>query len=293
MNNLIAVTGASGQVGQALALLAPSYPAYRFVFLDRQACDIGQRQQVGAWMRAHRPAWCINCAAYTAVDRAEEDQENARLVNTLAPGFLAEACAATHTRLVHLSTNYVFDGQAWLPVPETATPRPLGVYGQTKWEGEQAVWEHLPEAVVVRTAGVYAAWGHNFVKTMLQLGKQGKSLRVVADQLIAPTYAPDLAKALLVLVTATDSGMVQSASLYHYQAEGAISWYDFAMQIFEVAGLEVTVAPIPTTAYPTPAKRPAYGLLDTARFKQDFGVTIPYWKQGLRQCLQLLQQQDP
>ncbi len=283
----ILVTGGNGQLGQELKRLSDNHAA-SFIFTDTAELDITDRAAVTAFFDAHQIDVCINCAAYTAVDRAEEEQAAAHRVNVAGPENLALACQHYGAMLLHISTDFVFDGKACRPYPVTATAAPLGVYGETKRQGEVKVLEAHPEGTaIVRTSWLYSAYGGNFVKTMLRLGKERESLQVIADQVGTPTWARDLAVALLAMADRyfADDSPRQLRGIYHFSNEGVASWYDFAKAVFDLAGLPVTVRPIPTEAYPTPATRPAYSVLDKSHFKQTFNVAIPYWRDSLAACL--------
>lgn len=291
----ILVTGGKGQVGTSIQALAASYPAFDFIFLDREELPIHHFELVSQYFDVVRPAYCINAAAYTAVDKAETDQENAFVVNGDAVGVLASACRKYGTRFIHISTDYVFDGSSPEPYKEETPTNPVNVYGVSKLRGEALCLLYNPDAIIIRTAWVYAVQGHNFVKTMLRLMKERPAINVVSDQVGAPTYATDLAKAMLEIVNREWSiGNGQSTTgawvpgIYHYSNQGRISWYDFAVAIKELSGSACTVNPIPTAQYPTPAKRPAFSLLDTTKIRATFHLEIPEWKDSLQHCLQQL-----
>lgn len=283
----VLVTGARGQLGSAVvpllraAGMMPLTPG-------RDELDLLRPDSIARSVAAHRPDWIINCAAYTQVDRAETDAAIADAVNGAAPGLLAAAAARAGARLLHVSTDFVFNGRQTRPYRETDTPDPLSVYGRSKLAGEQAVAAALPDAVILRTAWVYGVHGRNFVKTMLRLAQQGTPLRVVADQVGSPTWAADIAAVLLRLITADARG------LYHFASAGHTSWHGFAQAILEEAAaagfsLRTTaVEPIPTTAWPTPAARPAWSVLDTGKLERLLGLTIPAWRDSLANMLKEL-----
>ena len=294
----ILVTGANGQVGTALKNLSAAYPAFDFVFLTREELPIHRFELVTQYFATVKPAYCINAAAYTAVDKAESDKENAFLINGDAVGVLAAACNKFGTRFIHISTDYVFDGTSPEPYKETARTNPANTYGLSKLRGEALCLLQNQDAIIVRTAWVYAEHGNNFVKTMLRLMKERPEINVVSDQVGAPTYAGDLAEAIMAMV---DGGNRESGTgnnspsdvkwvpgIYHYSNQGRISWYDFAVAIKELSGSACNVNPIPTTQYPTPAKRPAFSLLDTHKIQDTYHLTIPDWKDSLQRCLQSL-----
>ncbi|MDL2230729.1 dTDP-4-dehydrorhamnose reductase, partial [Alistipes sp. OttesenSCG-928-L06] len=273
----IGVTGANGQLGCSLRKIADDYPAHTFVFSDLPETDITDKAGIEAWAVANQLEIIVNCAAYTAVDRAESEPDAAWRVNALGPAVLAEVCAEKGIRLIHLSTDYVFDGTAETPYREDDTTHPLGVYGSTKLQGEQAIRESGCDALIVRTSWLYSEFGHNFVKTMLRLGAERAEVRVVDDQTGCPTYATNLARAIIQLTNKGFSGF----GVYHYCDDGTTTWYDFARQIFAVAENPVPVIPIETKDYPTPAKRPKYSVLSTNKIKTA-GIQTPYWVDTLQ-----------
>jgi dTDP-4-dehydrorhamnose reductase len=286
---VIVVTGANGQVGQELRVLAASYPAFKFVFTSHDTMPVNDEAAVQKVFAAHQPAYCINCAAYTAVDKAESEQDNAYQVNAEGPRILAAACKAFNTRFIHISTDYVFNGQSPAPYTEEAPTEPVNLYGASKLKGEQLCLQHDPAAIIIRTAWVYSSFGKNFVKTMMKLMQDRPAINVVSDQVGAPTYAADLAKCMMEIV-AGDHGKTINwvPGIYHYSNQGRISWYEFAVAIKELTGSACTVNPIPSEQYPTPAKRPAFSLLDTSKIQKTFHCVIPEWKDSLQQCIKLL-----
>lgn len=279
---VIAVTGANGQVGQSLRYIAQEYPAIEFHFFDSTQLNITEKESVEAILAGLKPDVCINTAAYTAVDKAEQEPEKARLINVQGAENLAEVCLAHHIALVHLSTDFVFDGTANTPYKESDKPNPTGVYGQTKWEGEQAIMRILPQHFIVRTAWVYSQFGHNFMKTMLRLANERTDISVVNDQIGSPTHAVDLARALVVIATQHQQG---NYGIYHYSGSGQCSWYDFARAIFDAHHTAVKLHAIPSSQFPTPAKRPAYSVLDKSKFSSTFGQTVPTWESSLQQTI--------
>lgn len=283
----ILVTGANGQVGMSLRTLSAAYPAFDFVFLTKDELPIHRFELVSQYFDVVKPAYCINAAAYTAVDKAETDKETAFLVNGDAVGVLASACAKYNTKFIHISTDYVFDGTSPEPYKEDTRANPVNAYGVSKLRGEALCLFYNPDAVIIRTAWVYSEHGNNFVKTMLRLMKERPAINVVSDQVGAPTYAEDLAKAMLSIVSAEGTGW--TPGIYHYSNQGRISWYDFAVAIKELSGSTCAVNPIPTAQYPTPAKRPSFSLLDTHKIQATYQLTIPAWKDSLQRCLQRLQ----
>lgn len=278
---VILVTGSNGQLGKELQQLASSYPAYRFVFASREDLKLHHFGLVENFFVGLNPQYCINCAAYTAVDRAESEQDMAMLVNGEAVGNLAAICKKFNTKLIHISTDYVFDGESETPYQPDDATGPVSIYGISKLKGEELCMCENADAIIIRTAWVYSEFGNNFVKTMMRLMNERPEIKVVNDQIGAPTYAADLAKACLDIILSNkwQSGM------YHYSNSGKISWYDFAVAIKEMIGSDCIVHPIPTTDYPTPAKRPKFSLLDTSKIKEVFNVNIPEWKESLQRCV--------
>lgn len=286
----ILITGALGQLGQELQVWSAAYPTYRFIFTDRDDMPIDDEATVARYFAEYQPAWCINCAAYTAVDQAETDQGTAYRVNAEGVRVLAAACKANNTRFIHISTDYVFDGQSPEPYKVDAPTGPLNVYGASKLKGEQYCQELQPDSIIIRTAWVYSSFGKNFVKTMMKLMAEKPSLNVVNDQVGAPTYAADLAQGILHIISGCDLQIIQwQPGIYHYSNHGRISWYEFAVAIKELINSNCVVNPVPATAYPTPAKRPAFSLLDTQKIQTVFHCNIPSWKDALERCVKLLQ----
>lgn len=287
----ILVTGANGQVGQSLAALQTGYPEFNLLLTDRAELDITDPQAITDYFAAHSVDACINCAAYTAVDKAESEQALAHTLNAEAPGWLAKACAERGVPIVHFSTDYVYHGNAAAPYREEDATNPQSVYARTKLQGEQLVQQHSPMACIIRTSWVYAPHGHNFVKTMLRLGRERDQLRVVFDQVGTPTYAPDLAEATLDLLRHAfgRSALKGLNGIFHYSNEGVTSWYDFAVAIFDRAGITCSVAPIVSSEYPTPAQRPSFSVLNKEKIKTTFGLEIPHWQESLAKCLTVLQ----
>lgn len=281
---IILITGGNGQLGSELRALQQQFPAYEFIGTDRDELSIQDASAVNNWFHSHKPAYCINAAAYTAVDKAETDQELAYSINADGPAYLAAACAAHGTKFFHVSTDYVFNGSSATPYKESDPTDPINAYGASKLKGEELVLEHNPDSIIIRTAWVYSAFGANFVKTMLRLMKERPALNVVNDQVGAPTYAADLAAAILQII---DKGNWQPG-IYHYSNQGRISWYDFAVAIAKHSGSKCEVGAIPSSQYPTPAKRPSFSLLDTSKIRSAFNLQIPEWEVSLQRCLHQL-----
>ncbi|MEI6947039.1 dTDP-4-dehydrorhamnose reductase [Paraflavisolibacter sp. H34] len=280
----IVIIGANGQLGSEFQELAAANPGHEFFFFDRDLLDITVKEDVERKIAELQPDYLVNCAAYTAVDKAETDVEAAFAINGTAVGHLAAACAAHNVRLVHISTDYVFDGTASAPYTEDAPVAPANVYGRSKLQGEQEAQAHDPQAIIIRTAWVYSVYGNNFVKTMLRLMKSRPELNVVADQQGSPTYAADLAQAILHIVETGN----WVPGIYHFTNEGVITWFDFAEAIRSYSHAACTVHPIPTEQYPTPASRPKYSVLDKTKFARTFGIELKPWQESLRLCLEKL-----
>jgi dTDP-4-dehydrorhamnose reductase len=283
----VLVTGAKGQLGSEIRAIAPTYSDYNFIFTDVEDLDICNHKAVRAFVDRHTVAVIINCAAYTAVDKAEDDAALADSINHLAVANFAQIAKDQHIKLIHISTDYVFDGKAHRPYNETDAPHPESVYGTTKRAGEQAMRDINPaNSIIIRTSWVYSVYGTNFVKTMLRLAANRDELSVVADQVGTPTHAADLATAILSLLPKLENDEVE---LFHYSNEGVCSWYDFAKAIFEIKGLSIKVKPIPASHYPTPAKRPFYSVLDKTKIKEKYKIEIPHWREALKCCLNALE----
>jgi dTDP-4-dehydrorhamnose reductase len=280
----ILVFGASGQLGQCLAHVAAERNMTGLVMLAEEQANILNREGLRAAFEQHQPQYCINCAAYTAVDKAEDEVELARRVNREGVENLARLCGEFGVTLLHVSTDFVFAGSGNQPLLETDETAPISAYGLTKLEGEQVIAAHTAQYFILRTSWLYSEYAGNFVKTMLRLGRERDELRVIWDQAGTPTYAIDLAGVLLHIIQ-TDSTRY---GLYHYSNEGLTSWYDFAVAIFELGGLPTRVVPIRTAEYPTKATRPAYSVLDKTKIKTELGVSIPHWRVSLQECLRRL-----
>lgn len=279
----ILVTGSNGQLGSEIHDIHKAYPEYNLVFTNSKILDITNHEAVKAFVIANNIKAIINCAAYTAVDKAESEPERANDVNHLAVANLATLAETYNIKLIHISTDYVFDGTNYKPYVETDKPNPQSVYGQTKLDGELAMQDINPKnSIVIRTSWVYSRFGNNFVKTMLRLANERDALNVVADQIGSPTNAADLAKAILDIVPQLNNKKVQA---YHYSNEGLCSWYDFAQAIFEIKEIAVKLTPTPSVAYPTPAKRPYYSVLDKTAFKDVYQLEVKHWREALTENL--------
>lgn len=280
----ILVTGCNGQLGSEIRLLEENYGQHTFFNTDRDELDITNQAAVNDFVKNNAIDGIINCAAYTAVDKAETDKQLCTALNTEAPAYLAAAVEARGGWMVHVSTDYVFDGTKHTPYTETDTPCPDSVYGSTKLAGELAIGKFCKHVMIIRTAWLYSPFGGNFVKTMLRLGKEKPELGVIFDQIGTPTYARDLAVAIM---TAIEKGI--KPGVYHFSNEGVCSWYDFTKAIHRIAGItSCRVKPLHTAEYPTPAKRPAYSVLDKTKIKETYGLDIPYWEESLVECINLL-----
>jgi dTDP-4-dehydrorhamnose reductase len=284
MNKKILVTGANGQLGSELRELSVHYSQFEWVFADRSVLDLSDLNSITTVLDSLQPQVIINCTAYTAVDKAEMETELADVLNHQAVGVMAQWSANHACRLIHISTDYVFDGNSSTALDEEAPTAPINVYGQTKLAGELACMRENPEAIIIRTSWVYSRFGNNFVKTMSRLMQERDSLNVVNDQIGSPTYAADLAQAIMTIVTHA----YWQAGIYHFSNEGAISWYEFALAIQEISGFDCLVSGIPSSDYPTSAKRPHYSLLDKSKITTTFGVVVPGYRESLKTCIELI-----
>lgn len=280
----ILVTGSNGQLGSELRKLSLTETSFLWHFTDVDTLDITNPKSLESYLKLHRIQFCVNCAAYTAVDKAEDEPELAQLVNATAVKNLADACERNHATLIHISTDYVFDGMHFKPYVETDAINPVSSYGRSKAEGENILHQHNCRSVIIRTSWLYSAFGNNFVKTMLRLGKERNELRVVADQAGTPTWAADLAAAILHMLHCAQK--LESKEIFHYSNEGLISWYDFAQSIMELGQLNCKVIPISSDEYPVRTKRPYYSVLDKSKFRTWAKTEVPYWKDSLVKCLE-------
>ena len=282
---VVLVTGASGQLGQALQFIQPKHSDIQFIFASSTDLDITNEEKVTSFFESNEIDFCINTAAYTAVDKAESESEKANAVNVIGPENLAKACNASGATLIHISTDFVFDGTSSKPYSEEDTTNPIGVYGQTKLDGEKKVADNCDKYFIIRTSWVYSQFGNNFMKTMLRLAQDRDTLNVVNDQIGTPTNAVDLAEAIVAIIKHPNSSKEQNSGIYNFSNEGICSWFDFAKEIFRINAIPITVNPIPTEAYPTPAKRPAYSVLDKSKIKAIFDINIKPWQESLLQTL--------
>jgi dTDP-4-dehydrorhamnose reductase len=281
----VLVTGSNGQLGSEIKELSKEY-SYNFFFTNRTNIDITSKENIKDFCQTNNINAIINCAGYTAVDKAESDEINADLINRKAVKKLALVCKELNIKLIHISTDYVFDGKNFKPYCEEYKTNPQSVYGKSKLDGENEMIKINPKnSIIIRTSWVYSFYGNNFVKTMLHLGKEKESLGVIFDQIGTPTYAKHLAKVILDILPKIDN---QKVEIYNYSNEGVLSWYDFAKEIMKMAKLDCKINPIETFQYPTPAKRPHFSLLNKSKIKNKFNIEIPYWKDGLDDCLKRL-----
>lgn len=273
MSDKILVAGANGQLGIELKKLLPAA-----VFTDVRELDITDSEAVQSFVKQHNITAIINCAAYTAVDKAEDESELAQKINAIGP----ENLAKTGCKIIHISTDYVFDGKGYKPYQPADKTNPLSIYGKTKRAGEEAVLANAKISVVIRTAWMYSAYGNNFVKTMRRFGAEKEQINVVCDQIGTPTCAGDLAQAIVAVLPQMDES---TSGIYHYTNEGVCSWYDFAVEVMKLSGLKCRINPVLSSAYPTKAARPFYSVLDKTKIKETFKIEIPHWKESLVKCL--------
>jgi len=282
----ILITGGDGQLGSAIQSASKSFNNLHLTFTDIADFDITNAKSIDKYLTKNKFDYLVNCAAYTAVDKAEEDKDLAYLINAQGPENLAKACAKFECGFIHISTDYVFDGTSHIPYTESMETIPPSVYGQSKLKGEKAIFEYSNSAIIIRTSWLYSEFGNNFLKTMLKYGTERDELRVIFDQIGTPTYAGDLALSILKIIEA-DKPLSQT-EIYHFSNEGVISWYDFAKEIMDFAEINCAIVPIESHEYPLPAPRPNYSVLNKAKIKTAFDLTIPYWKDSLKLCLERL-----
>ncbi len=285
----ILVTGAYGQLGNELKDQINQFPDLEFLLTDVDSLDITSQTEVGNYFLKYQPDFVINCAAYTAVDKAETEIELALKINAIAPGILAKAAREISARIIHISTDYVFNGDAFLPLTESDQVNPTGIYGKTKLKGEENCIYENADSLIIRTSWLYSAYGNNFLKTILRLGNEKNEIKVVFDQVGTPTYATDLASAILHIIRISENDSKNFIpGIYHYSNEGVASWYDFAIAILEISNTTCFVKPVLSEEFPTPAKRPAYSVLNKSKIKNTFKLEIPYWKDSLKICIEKL-----
>jgi dTDP-4-dehydrorhamnose reductase len=285
---VILITGANGQLGNELKVISKNFYGYDFIFTDVNELDITDQKRTSTYINNIRPDWLINCAAYTQVDKAENESDTAMLINSTAVKNLTDAIKGSECRFIHVSTDYVYGGDSNTPYNENSPIAPLSVYGKTKLSGERYALLHHG-SVIIRTSWLYSSFGNNFVKTILRNAREKETLKVVYDQTGSPTYAADLAGAILSII----SGVIRNhfalnAGIYNYSDEGVCSWFDFATEIVKESGLSCKIIPILTKDYPSPAKRPVYSVMDKTKIKESFNLSIPYWRDSLNSCLKKL-----
>jgi dTDP-4-dehydrorhamnose reductase len=282
----ILVCGAKGQLGSSIRDLSGNYPDLQIIYTDVEELDILDSLAVSLYIKETKPAYIINCAAFTMVDRAESEKEKSFRLNADAVKILHQAAQQADSKLIHISTDYVFNGKSNRPYVETDLPEPDSVYGIGKLKGEMFLIGS-DRALIIRTSWLYSSYGHNFLKTVLRLGNERPEIKMVCDQIGTPTFAGDLADAILLIIQKCESGKSDFLpGIYHYSNEGVASWYDFAMEIINLAGLNAKVIPIETFEYPLPAHRPAYSVLNKKKIIHTFGITVRHWKEALRECLE-------
>lgn len=284
----IIVSGANGQIGKSFQKIVFDWQAYEFHFYDRENLDITNKKSLDDVFTTHRPDVFINCAAYTAVDRAESERERAYAINAEALDFITGACISHDTLLVHFSSDYVYDNGMNVAMNEKSPTTPKSIYAQSKKMGEEVIAQSPVNAIIIRTSWVYSEFGHNFLKTMLKFGKEKSTLNIVNDQIGAPTYAGDIATAVMKMLKQSVADPIVGCQILNFSGEGKISWFDFASYIFEVAGIEIDIHPIPSSDYPTPATRPKWSVLDLTEIKSRYGIAPKYWKESVRECIYLL-----
>ena len=289
MYKSILITGANGQLGRELQKLVPLFSQFRFFPTDADTLDVCDKDAVESFFNKNRIDYVINCAAYTAVDKAEDDIALCYQINRDAIKNIAEV-ACDKAKIIHISTDYVFDGTSEKPLRETDKTNPQSVYGRSKLEGEQVLLETAPDSIIIRTSWLYSSFGNNFVKTMIRLSKEKESLNVVSDQLGTPTYAADLAEAIMQIFEDSEKSGTFQSGIYHYSNEGECTWYDFCLKIHELSGIHsCKVYPVSTAEYPVKAHRPAYSVFNKTKIKETFRLKIPHWEESLERCLKILQ----
>ncbi len=281
MSIIVLVTGANGQLAKCIQHISHTLPSLDFFFVDKKILDISNTNDVLEFFKTHTIDWCINCAAYTAVDKAENDRENAYKVNAFGAKNLAQACQEYGVKMFHISTDFVFDGLKNTPYTELDDTNPLNVYGESKLKGENEIKQILEKHFIIRTSWLYSEYGNNFMKTMLRFAKEKHEINIINDQFGTPTYAGDLAQTICNIIH-DDS---ENYGTYHYSNDGAISWFDFAKAIFDFNNVEIKINPIPTSSYPTPAKRPMYSVLNKSKIVNTLGIKIPFWKKSLQNAI--------
>jgi dTDP-4-dehydrorhamnose reductase len=285
---IILITGAQGQLGNELKVVSKNYYGYDFIFTDIDTLDITSNEQTSEFIKKSKPDWIINCAAYNLVDKAESEPNQALLINGVAVKNITEVIRGSECRLIHVSTDYVYDGQSNVPYNEYSNANPLSAYGRSKLEGEKYALLHQG-SMIIRTSWLYSSFGNNFVKTILRYGAEKESLKVVYDQTGSPTYAADLAEAIMSIISGVIRNRIaMNSGIYNYSNEGVCTWYDFACEIIKEGGLTCGVYPVLTKDYKQIAQRPAYSVMDKSKIKENYGLSIPHWRTSLIKCMKLL-----
>jgi dTDP-4-dehydrorhamnose reductase len=285
---IILITGSNGQLGNELKVVSKNFYGYDFIFTDIESLDITNPVQTSDFIKKTKPDWIINCAAYNLVDKAESEPEAATLINGTAVKNITEAILGSECRFIHISSDYIYDGKSNVPYNEYSIPDPVSAYGKSKLAGEKFASLH-PGSMIIRTSWLYSSFGNNFVKTILRVAKEKESLKVVSDQTGTPTYAADLAEAIMTIVAGVIRNQIaMNAGIYNYSDEGVCSWYDFAVEIVKEAGLACIVNPVLTKDYQTAARRPAYSVMDKSKIKDNYSLSIPHWRTSLSKCMKLL-----
>jgi len=282
----ILVTGSNGQLGNEMRQISKSYSQFNYIYTDIEELDICNKTNLDDFVKLNKVDFIVNCAAYTAVDKAENDTELCYKINLEAVKNIAEIASKHQIKVVHISTDYVFDGTNYIPYTEEDQVCPYTVYGKSKLAGEQTLIENCKDAIIIRTSWLYSSFGNNFVKTMIKLGKERESLNVIFDQIGTPTYAADLADTIMKILIHENF----TAGIYHFSNEGVCSWYDFTKSIHRISGINCNVKPIESKEYPTPTPRPHFSVLNKAKIKSIYGLTIPHWEESLEKCLKVLNQ---
>jgi|SRR6185437_6484816 len=283
----ILVTGANGQLANELKTLSHNYPSFQFLFTTKEVLPIENGEVLKSFFEQNKIDYCINCAAYTAVDKAEAEQEKAFLINATAVGALAHICKEHHAKLIHISTDYVYDGSSTIPLTEQSRLAPINIYGLSKLKGEELAIRENAFTLIIRTSWVYSSFGNNFVKTMLRLFKEKDEINVINDQLGSPTYAADLAGVIMKFIAKKEEGN-DFSGIVNYSNSGITTWYEFAEEIKLLVNSNCKINPIPTSSYKTPAKRPSYSVLDTSKIKELLHLEIPDWRESLKKCIGIL-----
>lgn len=280
----ILVTGSHGQLGSEIQKISDHFSAFQYIYTDIEELDITDKKALEDFVIKNKAHFLVNCAAYTNVDKAEDEVDLCYKINAEAVKNIGEIAAEQHLKVVHISTDYVFDGKNFKPYVEEDLPSPVSVYGKSKLAGEEALLKNCQQAMIIRTSWLYSSFGNNFVKKMLSLGKERQELNVVFDQIGTPTYAADLARTILIILQQQSF----QPGIYHFSNEGVCSWYDFAKAIFRIKNMECSIQPIESKEFPTKAQRPFYSVLNKAKIKKTFNICIPHWEESLEKCLSLL-----